>query len=123
MSPDTGFHISSTSLLAQTTMKLLRVLSLVVPFLLASPASSTTAICCVSVPGGCARELKAPVSAEVATLLADPALEVVDLAGNPVTPDLCCCIAGNEATCVTQCGVSNFSCSGLLASLQLSQNV
>jgi len=119
MSPDIGFCISSTPLLAQTTMKLLHVLSFVIPFLLASPASSTTAVCCIAVTGGCTRQLKGPVPAEIAARLADPALEVVNLAGNPVTPDLCCCFAGSADSCATQCDVSNSVSSGLFVSLQL----
>lgn len=119
MSPDIGFRISSTPSLAQTTMKLLHVLSFVIPFLLASPASSATAVCCIALPGGCSRQLKGPVPAEIAALLADPALELVDLAGNSVTPNICCCMAANEASCDIRCGVSNFVSSGLFVSLQL----
>ncbi|KDR77706.1 hypothetical protein GALMADRAFT_245830 [Galerina marginata CBS 339.88] len=93
-------------------MKLLHVLSFVVPLLLASPALSAAAICCVEgcgctgQGGGCDVELKGHFQAEIAALLANPTLELVNLEGTPVSPENCCCSSANSLNCRSLCGDS-----------------
>ncbi|KDR72405.1 hypothetical protein GALMADRAFT_253211, partial [Galerina marginata CBS 339.88] len=84
-------------------MKLLQVVSLAIPLLLASPALSAANICCVEIAGGSCDGIAAPALS--VALLADPTIELVNKEGKAVSPDACCCVSPNPLNCRNLCDV------------------